>query len=144
MDEAVTWGVVGGYVDEKEAPIDAAKRELLEETGFESNHWIHLADMVADANRGMGVGHLFLAVDATYKGVDAAHDDLEAQELVVLSQNEAEELMLSTPSGMKMLSWGATMAYAMLHLNRLNKNTKPVTVTIATESQVSAAAASVQ
>ncbi len=32
-------GLVGGRVDEGEEPLEAAKRELLEETGYESTDW---------------------------------------------------------------------------------------------------------
>src|SRR3989344_1936457 len=33
-------GVIGGRVDEGEEPLEAAKRELLEETGYEANEYI--------------------------------------------------------------------------------------------------------
>ncbi len=37
-----TWEVIGGGIDQDELPIDAAKRELLEETGFTSTSWISI------------------------------------------------------------------------------------------------------
>jgi ADP-ribose pyrophosphatase len=37
---SVTFEIPGGMVDPGESPLDAAKRELLEETGFTSNEWV--------------------------------------------------------------------------------------------------------
>ena len=39
---SVTFEIPGGMVDPGESPLDAAKRELLEETGFISNDWVLL------------------------------------------------------------------------------------------------------
>ncbi len=36
---SVTFEIPGGMVDSGESPLGAAKRELLEETGFDSNDW---------------------------------------------------------------------------------------------------------
>ncbi len=67
VDGVMHMCMAGGYIDANEDPLTAAKRELLEECGYTSNRWIALSSGVADANRGCGVGHLFLAVDAVFE-----------------------------------------------------------------------------
>ena len=49
----------GGYLNEGEEPLNAAQRELLEETGIVANIWIHLGSLVLDNNRGNARAHFF-------------------------------------------------------------------------------------
>ena len=50
-----------GYLDEGEAPDEAARRELLEETGLVADEWRALGSYFIDGNRGCGATHIFLA-----------------------------------------------------------------------------------
>ena len=59
--DGIVLAPVGGYVEKDEEPLEAAKRELLEETGFNADEWINLGSFVVDANRGCGKGFFFLA-----------------------------------------------------------------------------------
>jgi ADP-ribose pyrophosphatase len=49
---------VAGYLEPGESPLSAARRELLEETGHETNDWTTLGSFAVDGNRGCGTGHL--------------------------------------------------------------------------------------
>lgn len=71
-----SWQVVGGYLEVGEEPLQAAQRELLEETGYASDDWQHLGSFVVDANRRVGVGHFYLARQAR-PVTTANHNDLE-------------------------------------------------------------------
>jgi len=106
---------VGGYVEPGESPGNAARRELLEETGYEAAEWIPLGSYVADGNRGGGVAHLFLARGALKTGTPGS-DDLEDQELLLLTRPELEEALAA--GEFKVLAWGANVALALIQIDR--------------------------
>ena len=80
---------VGGYIENNELPLDAAKRELLEETGYESTEWIDLGKYRVDPNWGISTGYFFLARDA-YSVREPSGDDLEDQQLMLLTKAEVK------------------------------------------------------
>jgi len=108
--EGITLAPVGGYMDSGEAPLSAARRELLEETGYEADTWESLGDYIVDPNRGAGVAHFFLALNA--RCVAQPHsDDLEEQKLVLLSREELERRL--DDGEIKVLPWAAAIALAL-------------------------------
>ncbi|MFZ6776171.1 NUDIX hydrolase [Undibacterium sp. Ji83W] len=58
----------GGVIDEGEAPLVAAQRELLEETGYSATHWQSLGAMYANPARQTNTIHLFFATGLRLKG----------------------------------------------------------------------------
>lgn len=56
-------GLPSGFLDDTEDPLDTARRELLEETGYAGDHWTHLGSLFTDSNRGSQLFHFFLARD---------------------------------------------------------------------------------
>jgi ADP-ribose pyrophosphatase len=95
--------------------MDAAKRELLEETGYEATDWISLGSYRVGANRGIAMAHLFLAADAYYvKEPDS--DDLEEQELVHLTRIELEAALAE--GRFKVLAWATVVSLGLQCLER--------------------------
>ncbi len=109
----VTLGITGGYIEPGEDPLVAAKRELLEETGYEAPTWHRLGQYAVDGNRGAGRANLFLAVDAVQVAEPDA-DDLEELEIILLSQAEIEKALYD--GEFKVLSWAAAVGLALFWL----------------------------
>lgn len=103
--------LAGGYIEPDEAPLAAAQRELLEETGYEAPEWLDLGHYTVDGNRGAGTAYLFLARQA-HQVAEANADDLEEQELLLLSRAEVAAALAA--GEFKVLSWAAAMALALL------------------------------
>lgn len=76
-----------GVMEEGESPLEAAKRELLEETGFGGGKWTEFMSICANPSNHTNLAHTFLAV-----GVERVCDQhLDATEELtchVLSQDE--------------------------------------------------------
>ena len=111
--EGTTLGIVGGFVEEGEQPIAAARRELREETGYESDDWIPLGSYRVDPNRGIAMGHLYLARQARSVCPPDA-DDLEEQKIVFLTPSEMETALAR--GEFKVLAWAASIAFALRQL----------------------------
>lgn len=113
--QGTTFAPVGGYLEPGEDPLDAAKRELLEETGYQAREWIHLGRYVVEGNRGCGNANLFLATGAR-QVTERDADDLEEQELLLLTRDQVEYALMA--GEIKGLSWVTVVALALLRLPR--------------------------
>jgi len=112
--EGETLGVVGGFLEPGEDPLDAAQRELQEETGYAAHQWVSLGAYAVDGNRGCGTAHFFLALDAAFTG-RIPSDDLEEQEQLLLSETELRQALLA--GEFKVLPWTAILGLALHHID---------------------------
>jgi 8-oxo-dGTP pyrophosphatase MutT (NUDIX family) len=59
--DRVVWEIPAGVVDEGESVLDAARRELSEETGYEGGAWERLITLSAGTGTHTNLSHTFLA-----------------------------------------------------------------------------------
>lgn len=111
--EGDTLAIIGGYLNDGEDPLEAAKRELREETGYESTDWEDLGHYRVDPNRGIAMGHLFLARRVQLTTTPIV-DDLEEQHLLLLTRAEVEEALAN--GEFKVMAWTAIIALALRSL----------------------------
>ena len=111
--DGLTLAPVGGYLEPGEAPLAAARRELLEETGYQAAEWRSLGDYAVDGNRGAGRAYLFLARGAKSVTPPDA-DDLEMQEILHLSPAVVSRALEA--GEFKVLAWAAAVSLALPHL----------------------------
>ncbi len=111
--EGTSLAPVGGRMEPGETPLDTARRELLEETGYEAEMWTDLGSYRVSAVYGMATASFFLAEGARYVQ-PACSDDLEEQQLLQLPPDEMRRALAA--GEIKGLSWATTVALALLHL----------------------------
>lgn len=106
----ISLAVVGGYLEAGEDALTCARRELLEEAGYEAATWTCLGHYPVDGNRGAGMAHPFLARGAR-RIADVHADDLEEQEIVLLPPADVEAALRA--GEFKLMSWALTIALAL-------------------------------
>jgi len=119
--EGTTLAPVGGMLEPNEKPLDAAKRELLEETGYEASEWNSLGSHILAPNRGIATMHLFLALNAK-QVAEPNSDDLEDQELLFLSRSEIEDALKA--GEFKILAWSAVVSMSLNYLKDFESNNR--------------------
>lgn len=84
--------IVAGCMEEGEQPIDAAKRELMEETGFGGGEWQEIMQLCANPSTTNNMTHSFLA-----KGVERIStqhlDATEDIEVYLFPQEEVRQML---------------------------------------------------
>lgn len=86
-----SWEVVGGGIDEGEMPLEAAKRELKEETGIEATEWIDLGEFNVANFSSAEVDYVFLA--RNLKKGEANPDETEDLSLKKITLDELKEMI---------------------------------------------------
>jgi ADP-ribose pyrophosphatase len=121
--EAVTQSLPSGFIDAGESAADAARRELLEETGYAADDWSSLGSYVVDGNRGCGTEHVFLARGARRVAEPSSHD-LAPVTVGIVPLDEARDQMLR--GDVRELASASALAFALLKINSEAESTPRV------------------
>ena len=78
--DQIIWEIPGGVIDPGEEPLEAAKRELLEETGYGGGTFIELPVISPNSDNHTNRYHPFLALEVEYVGPQS-EEDLERVEV---------------------------------------------------------------
>lgn len=91
--QKVCFELCAGMVDEGETPIEAAKRELQEETGFSGGNWKVFGTSVPDASRSTVKCYHFLATDLICTHIPNP-EKTEDIKIHLLTEQELKQIML--------------------------------------------------
>lgn len=91
-EKTVEISVPGGYIDEGEDRLVAAKRELEEETGLISDNIIEIADYYPDMGNCNHINYCYIALDCEQKG-KKKYDDDEYIDTIEVTLEELYELV---------------------------------------------------
>ena len=81
-----------GVTEEGEEPLEAAKRELLEETGYSGGEWSKLMTLSPNPSSMNNLAHCFLAVGVE-KTTQQSLDENEDLEVLLMSEDEEKALL---------------------------------------------------
>lgn len=81
-----------GVMEEGETPLQAAQRELLEETGFGGGQWTEYMNICANPSNHTNMAHTFLAVGVEHMA-EQHLDDTEELTYHILSQEKVFDML---------------------------------------------------
>ena len=113
--DAIHLELPAGTVDAGEDPMDCARRELLEETGYAAPLWEFVGGYYAEPVRSNSKAYVFLARDAQKTQVPA----LDATEVIEVEEATLDELRTMLQDGR--IDAGHAVAAAYRVLDRLGK-----------------------
>lgn len=91
--QKVCFELCAGMVDEGETPLETAKRELLEETGYSGGNWTAFGMSVPDASGSTVKCYHFIAFDVVSKQAPKP-EKTEDIKIHLLTEQELKQIML--------------------------------------------------
>ncbi|RKM59566.1 NUDIX hydrolase [Butyrivibrio sp. XB500-5] len=83
-----------GMVEGKEGPLITAKRELLEETGYESNDWTYLGPTFESTSKLTNTMHLFWAKDCKQVSEQSLEESEDSIEVLRIPISKAIDMVM--------------------------------------------------
>ncbi len=103
--DVVEWEIPAGVIEKGEEPMAAAKRELMEETGFGGGEWEPFMNLCPNPGTNNNIAHTFLARGVEHAGAQHfdANEDLDVYLLTaeevrgILERGEIMQALMAAP-----------------------------------------------
>jgi 8-oxo-dGTP pyrophosphatase MutT (NUDIX family) len=112
----VIWEFPGGVVDKGESPLQAAKRELLEESGYSGETWFETGAVSPNPDNHTNMIHTFLALDVE----KVSSQNLDATEEIEVFLIPLSDVIRMARDGELLQSMQVSaLFFALVHLKRI-------------------------